>query len=512
MSFRIIAGDTRVVTIPLELDGLPYTPPVGSNIIFTCKAFFTDADADAIFQKTTLAGITVSGSNALVSVVRSDTIGVDPGPYFYDVQVQQPDGNIYTTASSSLSITNDITVELDPSVTIYTTNPTPYQSAIDAAATATAAADVATTQAGIATAGAETATTQAGIATTQAGIASDAATGLSDALTAINGKVSKAGDTMTGPLILSGDPATDLAAATKSYVDANSIGVSILSPVRVATYTTAVLSGLATIDGVTLSSGDRVLIKDQSNPVQNGIYIVGVSTWTRAADADTWSELRNSFVFVTEGNINAGNGYITAIPSTGTVGSYPINFELFTTAIRYTAGDGITITGPTIAVTARLKALNDFTGTGYAYRSPDGVWSAAATIPAAAVTGLATVATTGSFTDLLNVASHDAVTNSNGTSTSTKPGISLDHRVKVTVTGSAGIRLLEFYSPTWTVNTVIEVRYRFPTVSGIVMITKDNTGNVMDTIATDASGDDALVTLRYDTDGMKLVSSLYPAF
>lgn len=513
MSFRIAAGDDRVVTIPLAWNNAPYFPPVGSHLIFTAKRFYSDGDIDAVFQKASSAGITVSGSNAYVSILRTDTLSLNPGPYFYDVQVRQPDYNVYTLVSSSFTITPDITVSGEPTVPIYTTEPTPYQIIVDSVGIATDAADTATAQANIAIAQADIASTAADTATAQAAIAVDAAAALDAALVTLDGKVSKSGDTMTGALVLPADPISDLEAATKSYVDLNSVGISVKGSVQAATYANISLSGTQTIDGVSLLVGDRVLVKDQSNPVQNGIFIVALSTWTRAADADTWSKLRNSFVFVTGGNINIGNSYVCIIPAAGTVGIDPIEFDLFTTGgASYTSGDGITITGPTIAVTTRLKALNDFTGTGYAYRLLNGSWVSAETIPAAAITGLAAVATSGSFTDLINIATYDVITNSNGTSTSTKPSVSIDHRIKMTITGGVGTRILEFYSTSWATNTVIEIRYLFPPVAGITVITRDNTGNVMDTIVTDASGDEALVALQYDSDGMKLISSLYPAF
>ena len=71
-----------------------------------------------------------------------------------------------------------------------------------------------------------------------------------------------------------GVAATD--AATVAQVDAARQGVMVKNPVRVATTTNITLSGTQTIDGVALSAGNRVLVKDQSTGQNNGIYAVAV--------------------------------------------------------------------------------------------------------------------------------------------------------------------------------------------------------------------------------------------
>ena len=69
-------------------------------------------------------------------------------------------------------------------------------------------------------------------------------------------------------------------------------------------------NGLAAIDGVTLTTGDRVLVKDQANPADNGIYVADAGPWVRASDADTVAELRaGAYVFITSGTTNGGQGF-----------------------------------------------------------------------------------------------------------------------------------------------------------------------------------------------------------
>lgn len=74
---------------------------------------------------------------------------------------------------------------------------------------------------------------------------------------------------------------------------------------RAATTANITLSGLQTIDGVTLVAGDRVLVKSQSTGSQNGIYVAASGAWSRATDADSGAELSaGALIPVTEGTLN----------------------------------------------------------------------------------------------------------------------------------------------------------------------------------------------------------------
>ena len=78
-------------------------------------------------------------------------------------------------------------------------------------------------------------------------------------------------------------------------------GLSWKNAVKVATTTNIALSGLQTIDGYAISSGDRVLVKNQSTPSQNGIYIASSGAWTRSTDTDSATEIEQMAVYVKEG-------------------------------------------------------------------------------------------------------------------------------------------------------------------------------------------------------------------
>ena len=167
------------------------------------------------------------------------------------------------------------------------------------------------------------------------------------------------------------DPSSDQDAATKAYVDSVANGLDVKDSVKVATTAnlsatydngagtlTAGSNGAISIDGVSLTSGDRVLVKDQSTATQNGIYTVttvgdGSTAYvlTRAPDADTASELTGgTFFFAEQGSTNADNGYVATHNGVPTFGSTSITFAQFSGAGQISAGDALTKTGNQINV------------------------------------------------------------------------------------------------------------------------------------------------------------------
>ena len=173
--------------------------------------------------------------------------------------------------------------------------------------------------------------------------------------TQIDSKLALAGGTMTGALTLSGAPTLSLHAATKAYVDAAVEGLHVHASVKAATtaditLATAVENG-DTLDGVTLATGDRILVKNQTTKAQNGIYIVAASgAPTRATDFDTASEVDSGdFVFVDQGTTQANTGWVQ-INTPATIGTDSIDFVQFSGAGTYLAGSALTLTGNTFSI------------------------------------------------------------------------------------------------------------------------------------------------------------------
>jgi hypothetical protein len=147
------------------------------------------------------------------------------------------------------------------------------------------------------------------------------------------------------------EPTADSDAATKYYVDAARSGLDIKNSVKAATTGAITLSNTQTIDGVALSVGDRVLVKDQGSAIQNGIYVVASGSWARSTDADQPAELNpGTFVFVEQGTVNSDTGFVVTSDGALTIGTDAINWTLFSTSGTLIAGAGLSKNGYTLEV------------------------------------------------------------------------------------------------------------------------------------------------------------------
>lgn len=146
-------------------------------------------------------------------------------------------------------------------------------------------------------------------------------------------------------------PVSGTDVVNKNYLEYFAAGISWKQPVVCGTTTNITLSGLQTIDGVTVVAGDRVLVKSQSAPAQNGIYLASASAWSRAPDADTWNELISALVFIESGNTLAGSAWYCTIQPGGTIGTTSITWSNFSVAATYTAGTGLTLTDYVFSIT-----------------------------------------------------------------------------------------------------------------------------------------------------------------
>lgn len=150
------------------------------------------------------------------------------------------------------------------------------------------------------------------------------------------------------------DPVNTQDAATKGFVEATSQGLDVKDSCVAATtgnitISTALNNG-DTLDGVSLSTNDRVLVKDQSTASQNGIYVVGSSP-ARAADLATGANAAGFFTFVEKGTVNADNGFVcTSDSGSAVVGTNNLTIAQFSGAGQITAADGLQKSGNTLSV------------------------------------------------------------------------------------------------------------------------------------------------------------------
>ena len=156
------------------------------------------------------------------------------------------------------------------------------------------------------------------------------------------------------------DPLNPQDVSTKNYVDNAVAGLVWKSPARVAsTANIAIATALinaSVIDGVTVATGDRVLLKNQTATAENGIYVVvATGAASRSTDANTVAQLVGAAVYVESGTVAASQVYNLISPTsvTGfTLGTTGITWSQFSGASVATAGAGLTATGNIFAVGA----------------------------------------------------------------------------------------------------------------------------------------------------------------
>ncbi|MGI9210842.1 MAG: hypothetical protein ACR2HF_00030, partial [Methylococcaceae bacterium] len=168
----------------------------------------------------------------------------------------------------------------------------------------------------------------------------------------ITDAVPLAGGTMTGLLTLSADPTAALGAATKQYVDSMATGLDFKQSVRAIATSNIALSGLLTVDGITLVANDRVLVTGQTTASANGIYVAASGAWARATDADSNTEVTaGMFCFVEEGTTYADSGWVLATNAPIVVGTTALTFTQFNGLAQVTAGTGLSKAGNTLSIT-----------------------------------------------------------------------------------------------------------------------------------------------------------------
>ena len=197
-----------------------------------------------------------------------------------------------------------------------------------------------------------------------------------------------------GDLALTRDPQSSLQAATKQYVDTiAAAGIHYHAPVRVehpsnltatynngtagvgATLTNSGTQAALVLDSITMVSADRVLVANQTDQTQNGVYTVtnigsGSTNWvlTRATDSDSYAVSDGDALgegdafFIKEGNTNAGHLDVMTTSGTITFGTTNIVFSEVAETSIYSAGNGLTLIGTEFAADAGTGVTVDGTG------------------------------------------------------------------------------------------------------------------------------------------------------
>lgn len=172
--------------------------------------------------------------------------------------------------------------------------------------------------------------------------------------------VRKDGTTMTGDLILAGDPTLPLGAATKQYVEAFSQGQRDKPSVSALVDSNINISnpGTAIFDGVTVTSGKRILLVGQSTASQNGPWIFNGSSsaLTRPTDFDTSAKIQVGSTFFIDAGTVYDNGNWTLISSGPYVlGTTALTFTQTNALGQISNGNGLTKTGNTLAVALSVR-------------------------------------------------------------------------------------------------------------------------------------------------------------
>ena len=147
------------------------------------------------------------------------------------------------------------------------------------------------------------------------------------------------------------DPSADAHLATKGYVDGVAQGLDVKDSVKVATTANITLSGTQTIDGVSVSAGDRVLVKDQNTATENGIYVCAAGSWSRSTDLANGSSAAGVFAFVEQGSTFGDVGFVCSTNKGSDVtNTNNLTFTQFSGVAGASAGNGLSKTGNEFAV------------------------------------------------------------------------------------------------------------------------------------------------------------------
>ena len=167
-------------------------------------------------------------------------------------------------------------------------------------------------------------------------------------------------------------PVADLSFVTKAYADALTSSLSIKAPAKCAT--TADLGfiplgyvGLPIIDGYQTLEGDRVLVKNQTNAAQDGVFVATAlpGGWAYPTDMNTWANYISASLYVLNGTLNADATFVQINPNPGTLGTSLMSWVQQSGAGTYTAGLGLIKPSPYVFAIADTTVVANTYGTAY---------------------------------------------------------------------------------------------------------------------------------------------------
>jgi hypothetical protein len=155
------------------------------------------------------------------------------------------------------------------------------------------------------------------------------------------------------------EAAAAISAATAS---AAASGIFWKAPVVVASTANLTLSGEQTIDGV-LTSASRVLVKNQTAPAENGVYVTAAGAWARSTPLDTWDEHVGAAVIISQGSTQADTAYLCTVDAGGTLGTTDVTWTLFGSG-GLTAGNNLSDVSSAATSFSNIKQAASETATG----------------------------------------------------------------------------------------------------------------------------------------------------
>ena len=346
----------RTITLPNSSGTVALTSDLSS---FATTSYVTNAVSSHAATTTSVHGITDTAALATTSYVGTAIAAFATTSYVtnsvssHAATTTNVHGISDTTALATTSyVTN--------SVSSHNATTTNVHGIADTAALATTSY-VGTAIASFATTSYVTNSVSSHAATTATHGVTGAIVGTTDSQTLTN-KTLGSGTTLSANLAAGSNKITGLAtptadadAATKAYVDSATAGLNVHENVVAATVSNVnINNGLENgdvVDGVTLATGNRVLVKNQNTAADNGIYIVqNNGAAVRATDYDAAGEVdAGDFIFVQSGTVNGKTGWVQTNTIT-TVGTDAIAFTQFSGAGTYSAGTGLTLTGTTFSI------------------------------------------------------------------------------------------------------------------------------------------------------------------